>query len=140
MTPTFSLRRFGSPLGLQLPKWELTWECGVHSLTLSYILGSMKCDSRASLLAHTFASPCLNHEPKARVTTFNFETLNFFGAKDHFKMHVMKQFCFLQNLALLVIKNHQEKHEDIVNLEKNENIYCQQTQESGEKRWAITIE
>ncbi len=41
----------------------------VHSFTLSYILGSMKCDSRASLLARTLASPCLGCEPKARVTT-----------------------------------------------------------------------
>jgi hypothetical protein len=28
LTPTITLWRFGSPLGLQLPKWELTWECG----------------------------------------------------------------------------------------------------------------
>ncbi len=27
----------------------------------------MKCDSRASLLANTFASPCLGRKPKARV-------------------------------------------------------------------------
>jgi hypothetical protein len=27
----------------------------------------MKCDSRASLLAHTFTSPCLGRKPKARV-------------------------------------------------------------------------
>jgi len=40
---------------------------GVCSLTLSYTFKSMKCDSRASLLARTFASPCLGHEPKARV-------------------------------------------------------------------------
>jgi hypothetical protein len=30
---------------------------------------SMRCDSRASLLARTLASPCLGHEPKARVVT-----------------------------------------------------------------------
>jgi hypothetical protein len=29
----------------------------------------MKCDSRALLLVHSFASPCLGHEPKAKVTT-----------------------------------------------------------------------
>jgi hypothetical protein len=29
----------------------------------------MKCDSQASLLARTFASLYLNHEPKARVAT-----------------------------------------------------------------------
>jgi len=29
----------------------------------------MKCDSRVSLLAHTFASPCLGRKPKAKVAT-----------------------------------------------------------------------
>jgi hypothetical protein len=29
----------------------------------------MKCDSQASLLAHTFASLCFGHEPKVRVAT-----------------------------------------------------------------------
>jgi hypothetical protein len=29
----------------------------------------MKCDSQASLLARTLASPCLGREPKARVVT-----------------------------------------------------------------------
>jgi hypothetical protein len=29
----------------------------------------MKCDSRASLLARTFASPCPGCEPKVKVTT-----------------------------------------------------------------------
>jgi hypothetical protein len=42
----------------------------VHSLTLSYTLGSMKCDSRASLFARTFTSPCLGCEPKVKVATF----------------------------------------------------------------------
>ncbi len=41
----------------------------VHSLTLSYTLGSMKCDSQASLLARTFVSPYLGCEPKVRVMT-----------------------------------------------------------------------
>ncbi len=39
------------------------------SFTLSYTLGSMRCDSRASLLAFTLASVYLGHEPKARVAT-----------------------------------------------------------------------
>ncbi len=61
---------------LQLPKWELTWECGgsfPHTLPHSHILPhshtpeNMKSDSRASLLVCTFASPCLGHEPKARI-------------------------------------------------------------------------
>jgi len=41
----------------------------VHSLTFSYILGSMKCDSRASFLAYIFVSLCLGRKPKARVMT-----------------------------------------------------------------------
>jgi hypothetical protein len=41
----------------------------VHSLTLSYTLESMRCDSKVSLLACTLASPCLGHEPRARVAT-----------------------------------------------------------------------
>jgi hypothetical protein len=42
---------------------------GVHSVTFSYTLGSMKCDFQASLFAHTFASPCLGHKPKVKVAT-----------------------------------------------------------------------
>jgi hypothetical protein len=42
---------------------------GVHSLTFSYIFRNMKCDSWVSLLVHTFANPCFDHEHKARVVT-----------------------------------------------------------------------
>jgi len=45
---------------------------GVHSLTLSHTFENMKCDSQASLLARTFASPYLGHKPKARVVTLLF--------------------------------------------------------------------
>ncbi len=41
----------------------------VHSLPLSYTPKIMKCDFQASLLALTFASPCLGCECKARVAT-----------------------------------------------------------------------
>jgi hypothetical protein len=44
----------------------------VHSLTLSHSPRSMKCDSRPSHLACTFANPCLGHKPKTRVMTHNF--------------------------------------------------------------------
>ncbi len=37
------------------------------SLTFSYTPWSMKCDSRASFLAHTFVSLYLSRKPKARV-------------------------------------------------------------------------
>jgi len=42
----------------------------VHSFTLSYTHGSMKCDSWAPFLAHTLASLCLGREPKAKVATY----------------------------------------------------------------------
>jgi hypothetical protein len=45
----------------------------VHSFTLSCIPGSMKCDSRASLLGYTFASPCFGCEPKVRVFQASFK-------------------------------------------------------------------
>ncbi len=81
MTFAITLWKFRSSSKLQLPKWELIWECGVHSLTLSYTFRSIKCGSQASLLAHTFASPCFGYEPKAKVMTlhmtFNYQTHNF---------------------------------------------------------------
>jgi hypothetical protein len=40
----------------------------------------MKCDSQASLLAHTFANLCLGPEPKARVATM--EELNVVFPKE----------------------------------------------------------
>jgi hypothetical protein len=43
---------------------------GVHSLTLSYTPKNIKCDSHASLLARTFASPYFGHKPKAKVATY----------------------------------------------------------------------
>jgi hypothetical protein len=55
----------------------------VHSLTLSYTPKNMRCDSWASLLAHTLASLCLGREPKARVTTIG-------GPKN-----VVVLYCFL---------------------------------------------
>jgi hypothetical protein len=41
----------------------------VHSLTLSHTPENMKCDSWVSILACTFVSPCLDHEPKVKVAT-----------------------------------------------------------------------
>jgi hypothetical protein len=42
---------------------------GVHSLTLSYTPGSMKCDSWDSLLTSTFTNPCLGHKLKVKIVT-----------------------------------------------------------------------
>jgi hypothetical protein len=70
----YHLGNFGTPTlsGLQLPKWELTWEweCSFfHTLLHSQPPGSTKCDFWASLLVRTLASPCLGPKPKARVAT-----------------------------------------------------------------------
>jgi hypothetical protein len=70
LTPEITFWRFKSPSGIQFPKWEFTWECGGHSLTLSYTPRSMKCDSWASLLARTLVNSYFGHEPKVRVVTF----------------------------------------------------------------------
>jgi hypothetical protein len=45
------------------------WECEGMNLTFSYTPKSMKCDSRASFLACTFASPCFGRKPKVKVVT-----------------------------------------------------------------------
>jgi len=73
----FSIQYF-LPLQLPFEESEIHWDSnsqsgsslgsvGVHSLTLSYTPNSTKCDSWASFLAHTFTSPCLGQEPKAKV-------------------------------------------------------------------------
>ncbi len=55
----------------------------VHSLTLFCTLGSMRCDSQASLLARNLASPCFGREPKARVAIGMYEWLGIpFGLKN----------------------------------------------------------
>jgi hypothetical protein len=71
LTLEIALWKFESPLGLQLPKWEFTWECeGSFSHTL---LHSQKHEMwlLSSVLARTFVNPCLGHEPKVRVATFH---------------------------------------------------------------------
>jgi hypothetical protein len=68
------------PCNHSLKIWESIWDSNsqdessignvrVHSFTLFWTLGNMKCDSHASLLARTLASFCFGHEPKARVMT-----------------------------------------------------------------------
>jgi hypothetical protein len=45
----------------------------------------MKCDSRTSLLAHTFASPCFGLEPKAKVATSLVQSIStYFPTKQKF--------------------------------------------------------
>ncbi len=69
----WSLKSFFESLGLH---WDSNSQNGsslvsvrVHSFTLSYTSRSMRCDSRASLLARTLASPYFGREPKVRVAT-----------------------------------------------------------------------
>jgi len=69
LTLAISFKKFGSPLGLQLSNGSPFGSVQVHSLTLSYIPRSMKCDSPASLLAHTSVSLYFGREPKVRVMT-----------------------------------------------------------------------
>jgi len=61
--------KFESPLDSNSQNGSSLGSVRVLSLTFSYTPRSMKCDSRASFLAHTFASPCLGREPKARLRT-----------------------------------------------------------------------
>jgi hypothetical protein len=46
----------------------------------------MKCDFRASLLAHTFASLCFGHKPKARVATISLDP--YFPILWHCNTHI----------------------------------------------------
>jgi hypothetical protein len=68
----------------------------------------MKCDSRASLLARTFASPCLGHKPKARVVTQKKLTSN--DAPNYNKYNGKNQTCSKQkprsSIPKLLIRKH----------------------------------
>jgi hypothetical protein len=57
------------------------WRFNSHTFEYSQPPRSMKCDSLASLLARTFVSPCLGHEPKARVPTLSIQKLKLAMAK-----------------------------------------------------------
>jgi hypothetical protein len=48
----------------------------VHSLTLSHISESMKCDSWASLFTRTFRNPCIGREPKTKIATIRLLVIN----------------------------------------------------------------
>jgi hypothetical protein len=45
------------------------WRFISHTLPYFQPPRSMKCDSWASFLAHTFINPCLGNKPKAKVVT-----------------------------------------------------------------------
>jgi hypothetical protein len=59
-------------VGIRIPKMGVhlgLWRFNYPNFPYSQPPMSMKCDSRASFLAHTFVSPFFGREPKARVTT-----------------------------------------------------------------------
>jgi hypothetical protein len=57
----------------------------------------MKCDSQASLLARTLASPCLGREPKARVATIQ---LPSFVSKCTFSLIKNDWLVYLKHLKI----------------------------------------
>jgi hypothetical protein len=59
----------------------------------------MKCDSWASFLAYTFASPCLGRKPKAKVMTKWVLTLKDYGFDIVHKVNKVNQNadCLSQN-------------------------------------------
>ncbi len=64
-----SFNPWNFPLKIQKPKVEVHLGVWGFIPSLSYTLGSMKCDYWASLLARTFTSPCFGRKPKAKVAT-----------------------------------------------------------------------
>ncbi len=65
LTLAIALWRFGTPLGLQLPKWEFTWKCGG---SFSHILPHLK-EHKMWFPGFTLG-PHLR-KPKARVATIS---------------------------------------------------------------------
>ncbi len=110
LTPTIVLWKFESPLGFQIRKRELTWEC-------EDLIPHIRLHSRASFLAHTLASPCFGHEPKARVTTPVVMDQHFVSQlsimmKQHFASKLPNHYHLFskspqQKLQLFIFLNHQ---------------------------------
>jgi hypothetical protein len=59
---------YNHSLNIQESIWTPTPKVRAHLGVWGFIPESMRCDSRASFLACTLASPCFGHGPKARVT------------------------------------------------------------------------
>jgi hypothetical protein len=73
--PFHGFLKIWESIGTPTPKVGVhlgVWRFNSPTLPYSQHPGSMKCDSRASLLAYIFTSFCLGCEPKARVATSNF--------------------------------------------------------------------
>ncbi len=65
---------------IEIPTPKVGAHLGVWGFILSFFYshGSIKCDSWASILADTFASPCFCHKPKVKVATIFLLTLCLF--------------------------------------------------------------
>jgi len=96
LTFVIALWKFGSPLGFQFPKWGLIWECGgsfPHTLLHSR---EHEVWLPGSLLACVFASPCLGHEPKARVAIMCVGMVGMSPKKEGSKNNATPQSCSLR--------------------------------------------
>jgi hypothetical protein len=65
----------------------------------------MKCDSWASLLAHTFASPCFGGEPKVKVATlktFIFQLYKHFIGEGWWQPCKKPQISSIFNEAIII--------------------------------------
>ncbi len=73
LTPIIAFWRFGSPLGLEFPKWEFIWEC--EGSFLHTLLHSQEHETwlPGFLLGPHPCKPCLGCKPKAKVTIFFFD-------------------------------------------------------------------
>jgi len=81
----------------------------VHSLTLSYTPENMRCESRASLLAHTLASPCFGHEPKARVATLGLQIVGVI--KTNWKLfHIYLKIFNIGPISHIIEKNNNQQY------------------------------
>jgi hypothetical protein len=95
LTLASTLWRFRIPSGLQFPKWELIWGCGgsfPHTLThftFSHTPESMKCDSRPSHLAHTFASLVMS----PRLGLWHLQIFHLFNMLLHFLIPCFPKPC-----------------------------------------------
>jgi len=69
LTRKIVLWKFKSPLGLQLPKWEFTWECESSFSHTFLHFWEHEMWLPGLVLASTFTNPCFGREPKARVAT-----------------------------------------------------------------------
>jgi hypothetical protein len=82
----------------------------VHSLTLSYTLGNMWRDSRASLLTCNLASPYLGREPKARVVTMKKQDMSVVLTSKSYFQSPQLECCKAQHSTTWALHNSNTPH------------------------------